>query len=618
MDLPTRNGSGDGYTSLQSWDSSNTRVSCPVRQRVGQAETVSVAVNGTQAGTTEDGVTTMRSDHDRDPVRDDPTESGDAPVSRRPAQWLPPVDPEPDPAESTAPPVDIDDRESTRSHADPPEVIELPDHAHPADTAERDITTDEDFPEYDPDEATEAAPDAPMEDLQEEWESDTYIDPETTDTSRDDDGPVDADVSTRMISADTTEPGVLAGGHIVRDTEGIGRTPLRTDVLRAEQVDHSTAGDRLVHETVISESGRDNDRIDQDGEEPFAADLRQHVPESVRRFLAPSLTFHWTTKHRLVVIGGGLLVLLALLANSAGTALIVASGIVAILLALTLPRQDLFERESPALIMAVGVIGGVIGIVIGTVTSWLTSGNWFDSGTLNYGAAGFGGRFADLGGAAPLSVWLLNGLILPLIALAGIAAAPVALRRLPQFRNEVMDGVILIGSSAAGFTIGTALVYWSPMLGNRGPQTDVSDWTLTMIGVVILRPVVITLAGAMLGAGIWRYMVTPSIVRILLPAVGSVGAFLLLTFGSIQLQPAGLWPEVIWTLLLAAATFAIYRVVLKGAITEDRKAMGSDGGRMVCPGCQQITPTGAFCANCGEPLSDAAGTGRVTSAPGST
>ncbi|HEV2066292.1 MAG TPA: zinc ribbon domain-containing protein, partial [Thermomicrobiales bacterium] len=388
-----------------------------------------------------------------------------------------------------------------------------------------------------------------------------------------------------------------------------------------EQVAHSSAGDRLVHETVLGDSARTGGRTDQDGEAPLAAELRQHVPESVQRFLAPSLTFHWTTKHRLVVVGGGLLVLLALLANSAGTALVVASGIVVILLALTLLQQDLFERESPALIMAVGVIGGVIGIVIGTVNSWLTSSDWFDSGTLNYGAAGFGGRFADLGGAAPLSVWLLNGLILPLIAIAGIAAAPVALRRLPQFRNEVMDGVILVGSSAAGYAISTALVYWSPMLGNRGPQTDVSDWTLTLIGVVILRPVVITLAGAMLGAGIWRYMVTPSIARILLPAVGSVGAFLLLAFGSIQLQPAGLWAEVIWTLLLSAATFAVYRVVLKGAITEDRKAMGSDGGRMVCPSCQQITPAGAFCANCGEPLPEAAGTGkasRTTSAPGGT
>lgn len=545
----------------------------------------------------------MRSDNDREPVREDPPGSGTDPVSRRHTQWLPAVDPEP--AQPTAPPVNINARESTSFHADSPEGTELRNRADPADRAEPNAPGDGDFPQYDPDEATEAAPDAPMEELQEEWESDTYIDPETTDTAQADEGPADADDSTRVISVPRTDPGVPFDDPVATGTTDDGRTPIRTDVLRAKPDGHSTAGDRRVHETVISESDRDDVRGDQDGEAPLAVDLRQHVPESVRQFLGPTLNVHWTTTHRLALIGGGVLVLLALLANSAGTALIVASGIVAILLALTLPQQDLFERESPALILAVGVIGGVIGIVIGTVTSWLTSSNWFDSGTLNYGAAGFGGRFAGLGGAAPLSVWLLNGLILPLIALAGIAAAPVALRRLPQSRNEVMDGVILVGSSAAGFTIGTALVYWSPMLGDRGPQTDVGAWTLTLIGMVILRPVVITLAGAMLGAGIWRFMMTPSISKIILPAVGSVGAFLLLAFGSIQLQPAGLWPEVVWTLLLAAATFVIYRVVLKGAIAEDRKAMGVDGARTVCPSCQQITPAGAFCANCGEALSGA-------------
>jgi len=557
----------------------------------------------------------MRSDNDRGPVRNDLPESGDEPVSRRHTQWLPAADPQPEPAEQIIPPVDIDDRDSTRTHASPPDVIELPDHAEPADTAERDVPPDEEFPQYDPDEATQGAPNAPMEELQEEWEADTYIDPETEDAPQDDARSAKAEDSTRVISADTTVTDALPGTDVVNGTAGDVRTPIRTDVLRAGPDHHSADGDRLVRETVIDD-GSDG-LADHDGEAPLAEEFRQHVPEPVRRFLAPSLTLHWAPMHRSVAIGGGL-VLLALLVNSAGTALIVASGIVAILLAMTLLQQDLFERESPALIAVAGVIGGVIGIVIGTVQSWLTSSNWFDLGTLNYGAAGFGGRFADLGGTAPFSVWMLNGLILPLIALAGVAAAPVALRRLPQFRNEVMDGIILVGASAAGFTIGTALVFWSPMLGGRGPQTDVSDWTLTLIGMVLLRPVVITLAGAMLGAAIWRYMITPSIGRIVLPAVGSVGAFLLLTFGSIQLQPAGLWPEVIWTLILAAVTFAIYRVVLKGAITEDRKAMGAEGSRTVCPNCQQITPASAFCANCGEPLSEATGTGRTTSAPGGT
>lgn len=545
----------------------------------------------------------MRSDRDRNYTGNEQPESIDDDNPSRQSERLPALDPDLASTDPTAPPVDIDDRDAAIHHAEPPDVIELPDHAEPDDA----LAADSDFPEFQPEEATGESPDAATVELEDAWQSDTYIDPVTEDVP----GNTTTDIPEEKLTAapdGDTPGGVLTGETEPPDAVSTTRTatgPARTVTLKAKRDSHPDADAPPIHETIVDDptpaeregAGRAMGRP--------GSGLADRVKGPLQQFIHPTMHLAWTTSHRLVLLGGALLMLLALLANSAGIALIVASAIVSILIVLSLSGQDVFEHESGLLITGVGVIGGIIGIVIGTLGSWLTSSNWFDSGQLNYGAAGFGGRFANGAGAAPFSVWFLNGLILPLLALAAIAVAPVALRRMPQFRNEVMDGVILVGASAAGFAIGTALIYWGPMLGDQGPQTSVSDWMLTTIGVVLLRPVVITLAGAMLGAGIWRYMVSPKLSTIIIPAAGSIGAFLLLTFGSIQIQPTGLWPELIWTLVVAAATFVIYRTVLRSAISTDRSALGKDGTRVVCPNCHQLTPPGMFCANCGKALPDA-------------
>lgn len=321
--------------------------------------------------------------------------------------------------------------------------------------------------------------------------------------------------------------------------------------------------------------------------------------------LDPSLQAATTVPQRMVMIAGAIAIVLALLSNDAGLALIVASALVPVSIALTLNQRDLFEKESPLAVSATGAAGLVFGVIISLVSSWIANSSWFSYGTLNYGAAGFGGRFANLAGSAPFGVWLLGGLLLPLLGLAAIVAVPIAMRRWPQFRNEVMDGVILCGTSAAGFAIGSAIVYWAPMVSGRGPQTGVADWTLTTLGVALLRPIVITLAGAMLGAGIWKYMASARPVALFLPALGSIGGVLLLSLGSLQFGPSGLWPEVIWTALVAIASFMIYRLVLNGAIAADRAVAGEHQARVVCPNCRRITPAGAFCAHCGSALEQA-------------
>lgn len=325
------------------------------------------------------------------------------------------------------------------------------------------------------------------------------------------------------------------------------------------------------------------------------------IRERLRTYLDPGVGHIDLTWHRRMVGVVLVLVLILLAANQAGPALIVASAVIPVLIVMLLTRYDVFERESNLILAGLGAIGIVVGVVLGSVVSWVVGNQWFSGGHLNFGAGGFGGNFAP--GAAPFLVWLVAGLLVPAAIVAGTAAAPIVLRRKPQFANEVMDGVTLAGASAAGIAIGLAATFWYPMVTGDGPLMSVSDWTLTVMGQVLLRPLVITLCGAMIGAGVWRYMITAStgMTAVLPTAAGVLGLFLL-WLSSVATQSSGIWAEFQMTLFLALLVFVLYRQTLVQAIETDSLAMGNDGERIVCPLCHQVTPVGAFCARCGQPL----------------
>ncbi len=326
----------------------------------------------------------------------------------------------------------------------------------------------------------------------------------------------------------------------------------------------------------------------------------------IRGFFDPGMNGIDTRFLRYTAAIATLLVLVLLLSNQAGGALILASAVVPILAVMLLTAHDVHERESNLLLTGVGIVGVVCGVVIGLIAAWVTRGQWIEGGHLNFGAGGFGGQFAD--GAAPFLVWLVVGILLPAAMVAGLAAAPLLLRRWPQFANEVMDGMILAGASAAGLAIGLAAVFWWPMVLGDGPLMDVRDWTLVILGQALLRPLVITLSGALIGAGVWRYMLNPGgSLLLLLPAASGVLGLMVLWIGSLATQPGGIWPEFLLVLALAVLVFAAYRRTLDLAVAADRTAVGATGERMVCPTCHQVTPVGAFCARCGQPLPTQAG-----------
>ena len=331
------------------------------------------------------------------------------------------------------------------------------------------------------------------------------------------------------------------------------------------------------------------------------------LQERATQLLDPAAAWTRLPLVRLILGAGAVLVLLALLANSGGLALIIGAAILPLILVYAFTRLDVFEAEPPLTIAGLGLAGTLVGAILGWLGAWVVESNWFDTGILNYGAAGFGGRFAEAASSAPVVVWAVNGLLLPLAAIAAIVGIPLALRQAMTLRNEIMDGLTLGGAVAGGISLGSAMVFAAPMLAGGGPESDASTWTLTTIGLTILRPLVWTLGGAMLGAAAWRYMRTQSIGGIIVPVAGAVGALLLSTLVALQLASAGLWPEVLWGLVVAIAVVVLYRMTLRAAIAEDRRVLGADDARQVCPNCHRVTPKGAYCAYCGTPLVGPAG-----------
>ena len=476
-----------------------------------------------------------------------------------------------------APPLDIDERTHHAETSHTPEVIELADHTGfvPLDVPSASEADDQalETPGGEEMSAPDPGGDAAATSVSGDDQEQPAIDPEldATRPTDENDAPGTMAKATALLSGTASK---LKLGKLLETGEESpsGATPPSEKVPSSQ-----AAGSRM-------------------------AGFSQRVGDGMRRYLDPRFHVLTTVGQRRTVALGAVLVLLCLLANSAGLALIVLSAVIPILIVITITQHDVFEKESNLLVAAVAAVGAVAGVILSAIGSWILGSQWFDSGVLNYGAGGFGGRFADAAGSAPVIVWLMVGLVIPVIALAAIAGGPIALRRWPQFRNEVMDGMILAGASAAGYSIGASIVYWWPMVGNAGPQTDVSDWTLSILGMSFLRPAIMTLCGAMLGAGVWRYMLKPSTSVILLPGLGGVGGFLLLMFGSIQFQSTGNWAEFAWTLLIAVAVFVLYRKVLDQAVETDRLALGDEATRLVCPSCHRVTPMGAFCAHCGKPL----------------
>jgi hypothetical protein len=308
---------------------------------------------------------------------------------------------------------------------------------------------------------------------------------------------------------------------------------------------------------------------------------------------------------RIIAIGVGL-VLLAMLAGSAGLAILIGIFIVPVVILRYLSAVDLFEREPWWGIGSSAGAGLFGGLVIGGIGHYITDSLWIENAPLRVGAAGFAGEAADHAGRAPLSVLFLCGLLLPAIAEAAKLAAPIFLRQWPFFRNEVMDGITLAAAAGGGFAAGTAIVHFWPVIV-RGDSVNIglSEWTGMLLGIAIVRPIIQVATSALLGAAVWRYYMTQSTAGLILPVVAGAGGAVFYGLSDIIVEPAGTTVELIWSALIGAVLLYVLRVVIRQARLWDATALGMTGQRTICPVCRRVTPVGTFCANCGAPLADA-------------
>lgn len=313
---------------------------------------------------------------------------------------------------------------------------------------------------------------------------------------------------------------------------------------------------------------------------------------------------HWTRPGgvRAILALGGVLILIALLANSGAMALVIGSAILPAIILFWCRQVDVFENEPWYLVAGFSIAGIVAGALLGWLGAFTAARSWFDEGVLNFGAAGFGGQFAEAAGTAPFMVWLVCGILVPAAALAAIIAGPLLMRQTASLRNEIMDGLTMAAAMGGGYAIGSTLVFVSPLFGQPGPSITTSGWTLTTIGIAVLRPLMWTLAGGLLGAAGWRYLLSGKLSSALVPGVAGMAIPLVATMLSLQLATTGLWAEVVLMVVAVVVAATLYQRTVVDAVREDRRVLGNDNSRLVCPNCHRVTPAGQFCAHCGETL----------------
>jgi len=306
---------------------------------------------------------------------------------------------------------------------------------------------------------------------------------------------------------------------------------------------------------------------------------------------------------RTVAVIGGALALLALLANDPGVAIVIASLIVPAAMLVELPKRDLLENEPRWGAPAMLAWGLLVGVLVSAINAALVAELWIDGAALHVGAAGFGGAAAEREGGAPIVLLLLGGIVMPAVAIALTVAGPVGLRRYPIFRNEVMDGVTLGGAAGGGFATGSTLVFvWPMVAAGRSGGGSAADWTATLIGLFLTRPLIFAIAAALVCVGLWRVAITQHSPDLVVPAACGVGGVIVFALGDLVAQPQGARVELLWHLVAVVGLIFVARPFAAGALAQDRRLVASSRARIICPSCRSMTPPGQFCAVCGRPL----------------
>jgi RsiW-degrading membrane proteinase PrsW (M82 family) len=166
-------------------------------------------------------------------------------------------------------------------------------------------------------------------------------------------------------------------------------------------------------------------------------------------------------------------------------------------------------------------------------------------------------------GRPPTSVLLLLGVTVPLVAeLLKLAGPVLLLRRRSRFRNEVMVGAVLGMAAGVGYAAASTLLhYWPIVRDGYAPTgaTGMVEWTATLLGLTILKPLMHGATSGLIVAGIYAStlrrggVMVPMLAGICGAVAYSLGELLLSRYGTLAvLTLHGLLVAILLTLLRRA------------------------------------------------------------------
>jgi hypothetical protein len=199
----------------------------------------------------------------------------------------------------------------------------------------------------------------------------------------------------------------------------------------------------------------------------------------------------------LLALAAGVVVVLAtLLLVNAGLAIVLAALVVPLVGGVYVLQVSGSQRMPTAAVALSAAIGGAGGAGLALLARL-------------YVEEVAGSRMVVADGRLPLSLVLLMGVTVPLLGDLLELVGPLLLRRWPGVRDGVVDGVILGIASGIGFAATSTVVnFWPIILAGYSPTglAGTLDWTATLIGLSVLRPLVNGTTSGLIAAGVWAAM----------------------------------------------------------------------------------------------------------------
>jgi RsiW-degrading membrane proteinase PrsW (M82 family) len=295
--------------------------------------------------------------------------------------------------------------------------------------------------------------------------------------------------------------------------------------------------------------------------------------------------------YRWALVAGVLGVVATLLVANAGLATVLAALIVPVIYVAYIHHADVHEGEPVAVLALTVLFGGIVGAGLALLSRQYL------------GQLALGQIAAMAQGRPPLSLVLFLGITLPLLAELLKLAGPLLLRRWPRFRNEVMDGAVFGIASGVGFAAASTLVnYWPIIRGGYAPTgaAGLSDWTATLVGLAILRPLIHGTTSGLIGAGIWAATLRRG--NVTLPVLAGFGGAVVYSLGELLLLSRGTLAVLALHGLVLGLLLTTLRRTIHEALLLDARALGLEGGTLVCQSCQRPTEARVFCSHCGTAL----------------